>query len=273
MNTKRDLPIHIQGVPALEDNYIWIITQGKDCIVVDPGSADPVIDWCTQNNLQPTAILITHTHHDHVDGISLLRNTYSATLPIYANRCAKLVHHFTPVEDETTIGISTMSFQILTLPGHTPDHIGFYLKEKQALFCGDTLFAGGCGRLFNGGTPEQMTLSLQKINQLPKQTALYCAHEYTLANLRFAAIVEPHNEAITKRLAESKAKRISGEATVPSFLEEEQATNPFLRTETTHVEQAINQWAKQTTTTPSARFALLRAWKNELDATGILERD
>lgn len=273
MNSKRDLPINIQCIPALEDNYIWIITRGKDCIVVDPGSAHPVIDWCTQNNLQPTAILVTHTHHDHIDGIPLLRSTYTASLPVYANHLARLPYDVTAIESGTSVSIADTTFKVLALPGHTPDHIGFYLEEEQALFCGDTLFAGGCGRLFNGGTPEQMTHSLQKINQLPRQTALYCAHEYTLANLRFAAIVEADNEAISTRLIESKIKRARGEPTVPSFLYEEQATNPFLRTEQTHIHQAIEQWAQQKSNTPTDRFALLRAWKNELDATGILEQD
>ena len=161
----------------------------------------------------------------------------------------------------------------MLLAGHTPDHIGFYWASEEALFCGDSLFTGGCGRLFNGGTAEQMTSTLAKIATLPPTTAIYCTHEYTLANLRFALRVEPDNTDTQHRLASAKQLRAAGKPTVPSLLSEELATNPFLRTQLPAVAAAIEHWWQAQVDNPVERFAQLRAWKNQLDATGVLEQD
>ncbi len=262
----------IVGLPALDDNYIWILIQGKHTLVIDPGASTPVIEWCQANNRQPSAVLLTHTHHDHIDGIPALQRIYGE-LPVYAHAEAQLTYAFNAISPEQTLAFDDINLSVMLLAGHTPDHIGFYWSDEQALFCGDSLFTGGCGRLFNGGTPKQMTETLAKIAQLPAQTAIYCAHEYTLANLRFALRVEPDNQDTQQRLTDAKALRAQGLATVPSLLSEECATNPFLRTHLPAVSVAIEHWLKTQTDNPVERFAQLRAWKNQLDATGVLERD
>jgi hydroxyacylglutathione hydrolase len=273
MNNSIHPHVNIVGLPALDDNYIWILIQGKHTLVIDPGASEPVIDWCCQNHRQPSAVLLTHTHHDHIDGIAELMKTYGNNLPIYAHRDAKLAYPFNPILPEQTLSIGDIHLSIMLLAGHTPDHIGFYWSAEQALFCGDSLFTGGCGRLFNGGTAEQMSETLTKIAKLPSETAVYCAHEYTLANLRFALRVEPNNEQTQQRLITAKSLRTQGLATVPSLLSEELATNPFLRTQIPNVAMAIEHWWKVQIDNPVERFAQLRAWKNQLDATGVLERD
>lgn len=262
--------ITILGVPALDDNYVWIITQGDTTVVIDPGESAPVIEWLKAQQRQLTAILITHPHHDHIGGVQGLLDTYPASV-VYAHQKATLPFVFLPLSIDDTMRIEQLAVSVLDLSGHTPDQIGYYLSSAQALFCGDALFAGGCGRLFNGGTAAQMTASLARIRALPEQTNIYCAHEYTLANLRFAHMSEPDNQATRERLARVIALRKQGLATVPSVLVDELATNPFLRTETQPLHQAIDHWSHRLTTTPVERFAQLRAWKDSIDATGVLE--
>jgi len=262
--------INIVGVPALDDNYVWIITQGTSTVVVDPSESAPVMDWLSTHQRSLTAILITHTHHDHIGGVQGLLDDQPSCL-VYANQGARLAFPFQSLSVNDSILIQELEFSVMDLSGHTPDQIGFYAKNANALFCGDALFAGGCGRLFNGGTAAQMTATLARISALPPQTAVYCAHEYTLANLRFAHIAEPDNQATTERLATVVRLRKQQQSTVPSVLSDELATNPFLRTETQHLHHAIDQWSNTHTHTPVERFAQLRAWKDTLDATGQLD--
>jgi len=262
--------ITILGVPALDDNYVWIITQGDTTVVIDPSESTPVIDWLKTQQRQLTAILITHAHHDHIGGVQGLLDTYPACV-VYAHQKATLPFVFCPLSIDDTMRIEQLAVSVLDLSGHTPDQIGYYLSSAQALFCGDALFAGGCGRLFNGGTAAQMTASLARIRALPEQTNIYCAHEYTLANLRFAHISEPDNQATRERLARVITLRKQGLATVPSLLVDELATNPFLRTETPALHQAIDAQAGIESQNAIERFAQLRAWKDQLDSTGILD--
>ena len=260
----------ISPIHALSDNYIWILTQADTVLVVDPGEADPVISWLYENAKSPSAILITHTHHDHIGGVADIVRAFP-DCAVYGSDNAdhpSITHRLRPGQSVQMLGIE---IETLDLAGHTPDQMGYYLPQFHALFCGDTLFAGGCGRLFNGGTAEQMTASLQRIAQLPEDTHIYCAHEYTLANLRFATMVEPENFALQLRLANTQDKRRQSQDCVPSLLKEELATNPFLRTETEQVHQAIDHWSSKRTNSSVERFLTLRAWKDSIDATGQLD--
>jgi hydroxyacylglutathione hydrolase len=268
-DTPNSMP-QINRVAALDDNYVWIITQGKTTVVIDPGEAQPVIDWLSTNKRDLSAILITHGHHDHVGGIAGLLKTHP-NLKLYANCRLALAIPNIPIDVNTRFAIDGLSFVSLDLSGHTPDQMGYYLETENALFCGDALFAGGCGRLFNGGTAAQMSATLARISALPDQTYLYCAHEYTLANLRFAQIAEPNNVKTAQRLIDTIALRQQGAATVPSLLGIERETNPFLRTEIATLHHAIDQQANVVTQNTVERFAYLRAWKDQLDATGILD--
>lgn len=263
---------NIIGLPALEDNYIWLLRHQQQTLVVDPGDAAPVLNWCQQHNRQLNGILVTHTHWDHINGIEALHQTFPS-LPIYANRQAQLAYDFIPLDPGQTLTLEHLSLEVHALAGHTPDHIGFYWSAERALFCGDSLFTGGCGRLFDGGSAEQMTHTLAHIAQFPTDTRIYCAHEYTLANLRFAQRVEPDNTDISQRLQQEKRKRQAQQPTVPSTLAIELATNPFMRTHIPQVAAAIEQWWKLPSNQSVERFARLREWKNQLDKTGVLERD
>ena len=260
----------ITGIPALEDNYIWIITQGHTTLVIDPSEAQPVIDWLIEQQREPTAILITHDHYDHIGGIFDLCQHYNA-LSVYANTGITLATPYTPLTSSSIINIDGIDIEILDLSGHTPNQIGFYLAKNNSLFCGDALFSAGCSKLFNGGTAKQMVATLNRITALPSNTYIYCAHEYTLANLRFAHIAEPENNEIKERLANTILLRQQNLPTVPSLLSVELATNPFLRTETSKLHHTIDAYSDIKTTDPVTRFTYLRAWKDKLDATGILE--
>jgi hydroxyacylglutathione hydrolase len=260
----------IFGVATLDDNYVWIITQGKSTVVIDPGESDPVASWLKTQQRQPTAILITHTHHDHIDGVESLLSLYP-NCKVYAHASATLPFTHDPLEVNDTINFDDIHIKVMDLSGHTPNQIGYYIPTSKALFCGDALFAGGCGRLFNGGTAAEMTESLARIAKLPTDTAIYCAHEYTLANLRFAQIAEPNNENIMKRLERVMRIRNQSLPSVPSLLRDELATNPFLRTETIELHKTIDVIATAKTSNAIERFIYLRAWKDRLDATGELE--
>lgn len=260
----------IFGVTALDDNYVWIITQGKSTLVIDPGESAPVISWLKAYQRQLTAILITHTHHDHIGGIDSLQNLYP-DCKVYAHTSAVLPVTHEPLDVNDTLKLANIDIKIIDLSGHTPNQIGYYIPKSKALFCGDALFAGGCGRLFNGGTAAQMTASLARIASLPIETAIYCAHEYTLANLRFAQIAEPNNTNIMERFNRVMHMRKQNLPSVPSLLSDELATNPFLRTETMELHKTIDVIAAAITTNAIERFTYLRAWKDRLDATGELE--
>ncbi|EMR12421.1 hydroxyacylglutathione hydrolase [Methylophaga lonarensis MPL] len=221
--------LKVHAVNAFEDNYIWLIQSehSAETMIVDPGSAEPVLRKLQTLELEPVAILITHHHHDHVGGIRQLRQSY-ADLPVFGPRQEQIPEMSHPLAEHSGLSLHPAfpAVQILDTPGHTAGHISYLLDGK--LFCGDTLFAGGCGRLL-GGTAEQLYASLLRLRQLPAHTEIYCAHEYTLNNLLFALSIEPDNQALHLRLAHCRQLRAHDLSTVPSRLADELQTNPFLR--------------------------------------------
>jgi len=225
-------------IPAFNDNYIWCIIHqpSNDCIIIDPGDATPVLKTVTKLKLNLIAILITHHHFDHTGGIARL--TQDHRLKIYGPTSEKIKAITEPVNDGDVVspGVNWPAFRVIATPGHTLDHICYF--ANQWLFCGDTLFTAGCGRLFEGN-PAQMLNSLCTLSQLPINTEVYCAHEYTMKNLLFAKSLEPNNQQLLERFTLTQALRKANKPTVPATLEVELATNPFLRCHLPQLQQAI----------------------------------
>jgi len=256
--------MEVRRIHAFDDNYIWLIgcENHPHVAIVDPGDADPVLDYLAQERLQPVAILITHHHGDHTGGVKELVARYD--IPVYGpahERIPALTH---PVAegDNVTLEACGLTFQVLDTPGHTRGHVCYV--GHHALFCGDTLFAAGCGRLFEG-SPEQMYTSLEKIRALPDETQVYCAHEYTQANLAFAVVAEPGNAATRARLEAVRQLRADHRDTVPSQLGLEKETNPFLRSHVPSLIQAAAEFAGHPLSSPAEVFATVRYWKDTLD--------
>ena len=216
----------ITPIPAFQDNYIWLISNYQHAVVVDPGDAAPVIAYLKQHQLTLDAILVTHHHADHIGGIDKLARHYPCK--IYAPLKEKYDFNHESVTDKQIIYLNNLqlSLEVLEVPGHTLGHVAYY--GANALFCGDTLFGAGCGRLFEG-TPAQMFSTLQKLAQLPANTQIYCAHEYTERNLQFALTIEPNNPALLSRIEQTHALRMTGKPSLPSSMAMELSTNPFLR--------------------------------------------
>ena len=246
-------------VNAFKDNYVWTLRDARSAAVVDPGEAGPVLDYLRRERLALVAILATHHHPDHVGGIAELLREYR--VPVYGPRNEPIATLTHPVSggDEVKIPELGASFSVLDIPGHTRAHVAYY--GAGALFCGDTLFACGCGRLFEG-TAEQMYASLQKLLALPDETKVYCGHEYTLANIGFAKAVEPANAALGAREARDRRLRDAGRPTLPSTLGEEKATNPFLRCGEPAVVESANKYLGARVSDPVRVFAAIRDWKN-----------
>jgi hydroxyacylglutathione hydrolase len=249
-------------IPAFKDNYIWLLVNPTNqlCAIVDPGEAAPVLEYITKYEFQPCAILITHHHHDHTGGIGELcqqypdLEVYGPTLDAVANIDYKLVEG-----DQVRLPDLHLELTVFDIPGHTKGHIAYY--GDKMLFCGDTLFAAGCGRLFEG-TAQQMVESLTKLANLPAATQVYCAHEYTAANLRFAAVVEPDNKDIEKRAVEVNQLREKNAVTLPSLLATEKLTNPFLRCHINSVVNSVRDKQNIASTDLVSIFQALRAWKD-----------
>ena len=212
-------------IKAFMDNYIWLINNSGKVAIVDPGDAKPVIDYLKSNALYPKAILITHKHSDHIGGVETIKAAYPEVI-IYGPKTSSFDFEYIALSEGDTLSIPDIGvkFDVLETPGHTDDHIVYY--NEESLFCGDTLFACGCGRLFEG-TAEQMYESLQKLKKLDLKTKVYCAHEYTLENIRFAMSLDKNNPLLTRRFNEDKLKS----NTLPSTIATELATNPFLLAE------------------------------------------
>jgi hydroxyacylglutathione hydrolase len=254
--------VSIIPIPAFRDNYIWTLRSGDVAAVVDPGDAAPVLAWLDTNRVALCAILATHHHADHVGGVTALRARYDVPVFGPAHESIPGRTHALGEGDRIVVPGIDLLLSVYDIPGHTAGHIAYYtLPPDPLVFCGDTLFAAGCGRLFEG-TPEQMRSSLRKLTTLADETRVYCGHEYTLANLRFAAAVEPSSADIDARMVHERDKRERGEPTLPSTIGAEHATNPFLRATLPDVMASAAKRAGRPMKGAVDAFATLREWKN-----------
>lgn len=252
--------INIYPIPAFQDNYIWCLSKQGQCVVVDPGDAQPVLEHCAKHDLILSDILITHHHWDHTNGVAPLLEHFP-NINVYGPEYGAIEHLTHKLAEGDKIQLSSLAceFDILSVPGHTLDHIAYY--GVAGLFCGDTLFSAGCGRLFEG-TAEQMYQSLQKLSKLPQQTAVYCTHEYTLANLAFALKVEPDNADLLEYQSWAEQQRSQGLPTLPSAIGQQLAINPFLRSDVKDVIVTAQQYSGVQLNNPVAVFTELRRWKD-----------
>ncbi|MCV2351933.1 hydroxyacylglutathione hydrolase [Paucibacter sp. Y2R2-4] len=272
----------LEAIAAFADNYIWILHDGRNALVVDPGDAQPVLKFLADHSLQLSGILVTHHHADHVGGLKELLPVLQG--PIFAPALETMPVDCTPCHGGEQVELLGLKFEVMDVPGHTAGHIAFFLPEPEddsapILFCGDTLFSGGCGRLFEG-TPAQMHASLQRLAALPAATRVCCTHEYTLSNLRFARAVEPDNAELMRYQAWCETQRGQNLSTLPSTLELELQINPFLRCDHATVARAVASAqaapdVAQASNAPHSTsaidtaeravevFARLRQWKNE----------
>ena len=249
------------AVPALEDNYVWLLHDGAQALAVDPGDAAPVTGALGQTGLRLVSILVTHHHGDHTGGVAALRQATGAQ--VFGPARESIPAPFTPLQGGDRARALGIDFQVIDVPGHTAGHIAYFAPDVDGgplLFCGDALFSGGCGRIFEG-TPAQMLASLDALAALPEGTRVCCAHEYTLSNLRFARAVEPGNAALADYQRRCEALRAQGQPTLPSTLGLERAINPFLRSRAAPVRQAVQAHAA-CAGDDAAVFAALRQWKN-----------
>ena len=255
--------LDVLTVPAFNDNYLWLIHDGVNAAVVDPGDAQPILAALKAHGLTLTAILLTHHHADHIGGVPALLQQYE--VPVFGPRNDGIRAVTRPLSEDNVVDVPGLDLQltVLEVPGHTLGHIAYVRAGQEPwLFCGDTMFAGGCGRLFEG-SPSQMVDSLNKLAALPADTKVFCAHEYTLSNLRFASAVDPGNAALAARVEAETAKRAKGIPTVPSTVGMERNTNPFLRyAEPQIAAQLVAAGKLQGGEAPVAVFAALRQWKN-----------
>lgn len=254
--------MNLIALPAFSDNYIWMLHDGTQAVVVDPGDAAPVIEELDARRLALAAILVTHHHGDHVGGVDALRDRLRGQ--VYGPRRERIPQPYVGLDDGDAVEVLGLRFEVIDVPGHTAGHIAYFhqgVEPTPILFCGDTLFSAGCGRLFEG-TPAQMHASLSRLAALPGDTRVCCAHEYTLSNLKFAAAVEPGNAERDAYVAWCEAARQRGEPTLPSSVARERAVNPFLRVDAPAiVNSALAHGAADAT--PTSVFATLRQWKND----------
>jgi hydroxyacylglutathione hydrolase len=249
-------------LPAFADNYIWMLHDGHKALVVDPGDAQPVLDALQREGLLLESILVTHHHADHTGGVAQLRNACGAQ--VYGPAGEEMPEPLTRLSGGARCTSVGLQFQVLDVPGHTAGHIAFYCDAMDGaplLFCGDTLFSGGCGRLFEG-TPAQMLASLDSLSALPDTTLVCCTHEYTLSNLKFACAVEPGNVELQHYLTHCQSLRAQGLPTLPSNMVLERKINPFLRTRLPTVMAAAVRHDPALAERDGA-FAALRQWKND----------
>lgn len=264
MNNPSDtLPegLQITAVRAFQDNYIWCLHNQKTVVAVDPGDAAPLLAFCQEHQLELAGVLITHHHRDHTGGIAKLASVYP-NLPVIGPSGGHIRGLTKSVDEGDTVSLPSLNckFTVIEVPGHTLDHLAFF--GHGLVFCGDTLFSAGCGRLFEGSA-EQMYHSLNKLKRLPDDTLVYCTHEYTQANIQFAKAVEPENTALQEYATNVHALRQQDRATLPSQLAKEKAINPFLRAHCEEVQQSAASYSGTPLADDTAVFAAIRRWKDE----------
>jgi hydroxyacylglutathione hydrolase len=257
------------AIPAFDDNYFWLLSDGHDAVVVDPGAAAPVEAYLREHDLRLSAILLTHHHRDHVGGVAELLS--QRAIPVFGPKHEAIAHLTQRLEQGDCVELSAprLSLRVLDVPGHTAGHIAYFMAAQDAqaprVFCGDTMFACGCGRLFEG-TPAQMLNSLDALAALPDQTRVHCAHEYTLSNIRFARAADPHNLDLQAWETEAQRLRAHGTPTVPTTLGHEKRVNPFLRAGVPQLQasllQALGETAGEIRGNRLETFTVLRAWKD-----------
>ena len=252
--------LSIKPIKALSDNYIWLVTTNEGSIVIDPGESKQIIDLVKSNEIDLEGILITHHHYDHTNGIEEILKYKKVEVYGPKNNVNSITKR---VKQNDVFNLIGLKFEVIETPGHTLDHIAFYcLKdEKSILFCGDTLFSGGCGRVFEG-TYSQMYESLKKLSKLPEDTQIFCGHEYTSSNLQFACAVEPNNQFIREYNEEIIEKTKNGEPSLPSSLKIEYMINPFIRCNEENLIDNINKKFGEIDS-ESEIFSTLRKWKDD----------
>lgn len=251
--------LEVLPVPALQDNYIWLIHDGRQAVAVDPGESAPIVAWLEARGMTLTAILVTHHHADHVGGMAALAALY--TCPVYGPADEPIPALTQVARQDTVIQLPgpALTLRVLEVPGHTRAHVAYH--GGGYLFCGDTLFSCGCGRVFEG-TPAQLHRSLMKLAALPDDTRICCAHEYTLANIAFARHVDPHNEALVQWEREARTLRAAGRPTLPVRMARERLTNPFLRCDQAPILAAVQTVTRWRPASAEQVFIALRAMKD-----------
>lgn len=253
--------LNLVALPAFDDNYIWMLHDGQRALVVDPGDAEVVLEALKRLSLRLETVLVTHHHIDHTGGVDVLRNTTGAT--VFGPLTETMPEPIRRLQGGDKVQALGLTFDVIDVPGHTSGHIAYYCNSSDAaplLFCGDTLFSGGCGRLFEG-TPAQMLSSLNQLALLPGHTRVCCTHEYTLSNLKFARAVEPNNAELIQYQQQCVALREANVPTLPSTIARELTINPFLRSDQAEVVHAAQQ-LDPTATDAVAVFTAIRQWKN-----------
>ena len=253
--------LNVYPIPAFTDNYIWAIVYGKSCIVVDPGDSDPVFSFLKKNDLELNCILITHHHFDHTGGLINLAKHYDC--PVYGPKGGHINGITIDLAENDEINVLNLNFKIFETPGHTLDHIAYFhsSSEGSLLFCGDTLFSGGCGRLFEG-TPDNMYDSLNKFKTLPDETLVFCAHEYTESNLKFALAINPNNKDLIDYSEKVTKLRANSKITLPSNIGLEKKINPFFLLDNPEIIKQSEKFINKKISSPVESLAAVRSMKD-----------